>query len=184
VAQRVGRGIALLFHDRGTRRGWGVSSTPRLHFTPGKDPVPILQQAGWAPGPVWTGVKSRPYRNSIPDDVKNVLQSKYQILYAICEISQEPFTFCTSLLRLLYWNSWKLSVLWCEFVMLKGITSVVCDEIYIGLCWLSVHNGMSNIKLISSSFNFDARWEWLINATLQATVPPGNDPLPIVEWSG
>jgi len=22
VAQRVGRGIALLFHDRGTRRGW------------------------------------------------------------------------------------------------------------------------------------------------------------------
>ena len=34
VAQRVGRGIALLFHDRGTRRGWVVSSTPRPHFTP------------------------------------------------------------------------------------------------------------------------------------------------------
>ena len=42
VAQRVGRGIALLFHDRGTRRGWVVSSTPRPHFTPGKDSVPIL----------------------------------------------------------------------------------------------------------------------------------------------
>jgi len=28
-------------------------------FTPGKDPVPIvLQEAGWAPGPVWTGVKN------------------------------------------------------------------------------------------------------------------------------
>ena len=39
VAQRMGRGIALLFHDRGTRRGWVVSSTPRPHFTPGKDPV-------------------------------------------------------------------------------------------------------------------------------------------------
>ena len=37
VAQRVGRGKALLFHDRGTRRGWVVSSTPRPHFTPGKD---------------------------------------------------------------------------------------------------------------------------------------------------
>ena len=24
-----------------------VSSTPRLHFTPGKDPVPILQVAAW-----------------------------------------------------------------------------------------------------------------------------------------
>jgi len=67
VAQRVGRGIALLFHDRGTRTGWVVSSTPRPHFTPGKDTVPILQKAGWAPGPVWTGGKSHPHRDSIPD---------------------------------------------------------------------------------------------------------------------
>ena len=67
VAQRVGRGIALLFHDRGTRRGWVVSSTPRPHVTSGKDQVPILQEAGWAPGPVWTGGKSRPHRDSIPD---------------------------------------------------------------------------------------------------------------------
>ena len=67
VAQRMGRYIALLFHDRGTRRGWVVSSTPRPHFTPRKDPVPILQEAGWTPGPVWTGGKSRPHRESIPD---------------------------------------------------------------------------------------------------------------------
>jgi len=67
VAQRVGRGIALLFHDCATRRGWVVSSTPRPHFTPGKDPLPILQEAGWAPGSVWTGGKSRPHRDSIPD---------------------------------------------------------------------------------------------------------------------
>jgi len=44
-----------------------VSSTSRPHFSPGKDPVPILQEAGWAPGPVWTGGKSRPLRDSIPD---------------------------------------------------------------------------------------------------------------------
>ena len=24
-------------------------------LTPGNDPVPIVQEAGWAPGPVWTG---------------------------------------------------------------------------------------------------------------------------------
>jgi len=48
VAQRVSRGIPLLFHDRGTRRGWVVSSTPRPQFTPGKYSVPILQEAGWA----------------------------------------------------------------------------------------------------------------------------------------
>jgi len=44
-----------------------VSSTPRPHFTPGKDLVPILQEAGWASGPVCTGRKSRPHRDSIPD---------------------------------------------------------------------------------------------------------------------
>ena len=54
VTQRVGISIALLFLDQGTRRGWVVSSTPRPHFTAGKDPVPILQKAGWAPGTVWT----------------------------------------------------------------------------------------------------------------------------------
>jgi len=31
------------------------------------DPVPILQRAGWAPRPVWTGGKSRRHRDSIPD---------------------------------------------------------------------------------------------------------------------
>ena len=32
-----------------------VSTPPRLHYTPGKGPVSIVQEAGWAPGPVWTG---------------------------------------------------------------------------------------------------------------------------------
>ena len=49
TAHRGSRGIALSFHDHGTRRGWGVSVTPRPLFTPGKDPVPIVQEAGWAP---------------------------------------------------------------------------------------------------------------------------------------
>ena len=78
VAERVGRGIALLFHDRGTIRGWVVSSTPRPHFTPGRDPVHILQEAGWAPGPVWTGGKSRPHRDSIPDR-----PARSQLLYRL-----------------------------------------------------------------------------------------------------
>jgi len=37
-----------------TRKGRGVSVTPRSLFTPGKDQVSIVQEAGWAPGPVWT----------------------------------------------------------------------------------------------------------------------------------
>ena len=49
--------IALLFFDHGTRRGWGISVTPRPLFIPGKDPVPTVQEAEWAPGPVWTGAE-------------------------------------------------------------------------------------------------------------------------------
>jgi hypothetical protein len=30
---------------------------PAALFTPGKDTVPIVQEAGWAPGPVWTGAE-------------------------------------------------------------------------------------------------------------------------------
>jgi len=80
VAQRVGRGIALLFHDRGTRRGWVVSSTHRPHFSPGKDPVPLLQEAGWAPGPFWTGGRFHPHRDSIPDRPARS-QSLYRLSY-------------------------------------------------------------------------------------------------------
>ena len=80
LAQTVGRGIALLFHDRSTRRGLVVSSTPRQHFTSGKEPVPIVQEPGWAPGPVWTGEKSRPHRDSIPDRPARS-QSLYQLSY-------------------------------------------------------------------------------------------------------
>ena len=45
--------------------GW---STPRPgRFNPRKEPVPIVQEAGQAPGPVWTGAENlASYRDSIP----------------------------------------------------------------------------------------------------------------------
>ena len=58
TAHRGSRGIGLPVHDHGTRRGWGVSVTPRPLFTPGKDPVTIVQEAGWDPEPVWTGAEN------------------------------------------------------------------------------------------------------------------------------
>ena len=58
-----------------------MSVTPRPLFTPGKEPVHIVQEAGWAPGPVWkcaenlapTGIRSldRPARS----------QSLYRLRY-------------------------------------------------------------------------------------------------------
>jgi hypothetical protein len=50
-------GIALLFIYLGARRG-GWSAPRPDRFTPGKDPVPIIQETGWAPGPVWTCAKN------------------------------------------------------------------------------------------------------------------------------
>ena len=80
VAQRVGKIIALLFHDRSTRRGWVVSSTPQPHFTPVKDLVRILQVACCAPGLAWMGRKSRRHQDSIPDRPARS-QSLYRLSY-------------------------------------------------------------------------------------------------------
>ena len=49
------RGIAVLFLQPQRLDGSGWSAPRPGRFTPGKDPVPIVQEAGWDPGPVWTG---------------------------------------------------------------------------------------------------------------------------------
>jgi len=68
TAHRGSRGIALLFLDHGTRRGEGSASHPGHSLPPHqKDPVPIVQEAGWASGPVWTGAENlAPHQDSIP----------------------------------------------------------------------------------------------------------------------
>jgi hypothetical protein len=79
TAHRGSRGIALPFHDHFTRRGWGVSVTPRPLFTPGKDPVPFVQEAGWAPGPVWTGAE-----NLVPTGIRSLDRpARSQSLYTL-----------------------------------------------------------------------------------------------------
>ena len=71
-----------------------ISSTPRLHFTPGKDPVPILQEAECAPGLVLTGGKSRPHQDSIPDHPGGS-QSLYRLSYlAHLDISEKRKISC------------------------------------------------------------------------------------------
>ena len=81
TAHRGSGGIALPFHDCGTRREWGVSVTPRPLFTPGKGPVPILQEAVWALGSVWTGTE-----NLVPTGIRSpdrpaCSQSLYRLRY-------------------------------------------------------------------------------------------------------
>ena len=67
--------------------GWVVIVTPRPHFTPGKDPVPIVQEAGWAPGSVWTAAENlAPHRHSTPDRPARS-QSLYRLSY------RGPYTY-------------------------------------------------------------------------------------------
>jgi len=57
------------------------AARPSRTLPPGKDPVPILQEAGWAPGPVWTGGKFRLHQDLIPDCPTRSL-SLYQLSYS------------------------------------------------------------------------------------------------------
>ena len=56
-AQRGSIHIALLFLTLGARRG-GVHAALRPLHPRERGPVPIVQEAGCAPGPVWTGAES------------------------------------------------------------------------------------------------------------------------------
>jgi hypothetical protein len=76
TAHRGSRVIALPIHEHDTRRWWGASLTPRPFFTPEKDPVPIVQEAGWTLGPVWTGAE-----NLAPPTVQPRSQSLYWLSY-------------------------------------------------------------------------------------------------------
>ena len=46
VAQRVGRGIALLFHDRGTKGGEWSAARPGLTLPPEKPRYPFYRRLG------------------------------------------------------------------------------------------------------------------------------------------
>jgi len=58
-----------------------VSLTPRPLFTPGKDTVRIVEEAGWTPGPVWTGVENLAHTGIRSPDCPACSQSLYQLSY-------------------------------------------------------------------------------------------------------
>jgi hypothetical protein len=74
------------------RGGW---SAPRLgRFTPGKDPVPIVQEAGGAPGVVWTCAKNLASTGIRSPDRSARSQSLYRLSY--------PAHTCMTMSRLIH----------------------------------------------------------------------------------
>jgi hypothetical protein len=60
--------------------GWSTPCPGR--FTPSKDPVPIVQEAGWAPGPVWTGEENLVSTGIRSPDRPARSESLYRLSYA------------------------------------------------------------------------------------------------------
>ena len=87
MAQSVGRGKSLHFHDHGTRRD-GLSAARPGRTLPGKGPVHIVQEARWAPGSVWTGAENLAPPVFDPRTVQAVAQSLYRLSYpAQCKVT-------------------------------------------------------------------------------------------------
>jgi len=60
--------------------GEGSASRPGRFIT-GKDPVPIVREAGWAPGPVWTGAENLAFNSIQFPDRPARSQSLYRLRY-------------------------------------------------------------------------------------------------------
>ena len=60
--------------------GEGTASRPAA-LTPGKEPVLIVQEAGWAPGPVWTGAENLVSTGIRSPDRLGRSQSLYRLSY-------------------------------------------------------------------------------------------------------
>jgi len=78
------RDLALPFLDHGNRRGEGQRHASAA-FYPGKGPVPIVQEAGWASGPVWTGAEDLTPTGFRSPDLPAISQSLYRLRYTAHE---------------------------------------------------------------------------------------------------
>jgi hypothetical protein len=57
-------------------------------FTPGKDPVAIVQEAGWASGPVWTGAVNLASTGFRSPDLPACSQLLYRLSYTAHGVSK------------------------------------------------------------------------------------------------
>ena len=76
------KGLYSLFNLGAPRWGWVVSTTPRPIYPQERDPVTIVQEDGWTPGPVWTGAENLvPQRGFDPRTVQARSESLHRLNY-------------------------------------------------------------------------------------------------------
>jgi len=124
----VSRGIALLFLGPRHLRGVGGQPYSLAASTPGKDPVPILQEAGWAPGRRscvrcgWCSARHHPHRTH---DLRSGSQDNHPSTNSMQK------TVCCNLLFflddcLLSWLDWNTSPTRTTDTHLKRVSTNCC----------------------------------------------------------
>jgi hypothetical protein len=99
-----------------------VSVTPLPLFTSGKDPVPVIQEDGWAPGPVWTGGKNLAPTGIRSPDRPARSQSLYRLRYPAHRfLIALPNILLVYLQRLGSYPCICVTVICCRFTTLFGI---------------------------------------------------------------
>jgi hypothetical protein len=125
TAHRESRGIALPFHDHGTRRVWGVSVTPRPLFTPGKTRYPLYRRLGGPQG------RAKVYIN-----LKRV-----KCIKNIVEYARSPIFY-------IYRTCGILDILFCvSFLLLKTMLHCFLLKMFVRILWAKcVTFGLLDIK--------------------------------------
>jgi len=74
-------------------RGEGSESRPGHSLPSGKDSVPIVQEAGWASGPVWTGAENLAPTGIRSPELPTRSQSLYRLSYPAQLVYNEVYVF-------------------------------------------------------------------------------------------
>jgi len=74
------------FFNLGARWGGCLRHAPHPRFTPGNDPVPIVQEAEWASGPVWTCADNLVPTGIRPPDHPDHIESLYRLSYSAPQV--------------------------------------------------------------------------------------------------
>jgi hypothetical protein len=116
LAQRVGRVITLLFHDRGTRRGWVVSNTPRLHFTLRERPSTHFTGG-------WVGPRAGLDGRKISSPTGN---------YYVCRAAEIKLWIWTKSAQFLFKNCFSLCIMLLFALVLQSFTYVQSSSVVYG----------------------------------------------------
>jgi len=141
VAQRVGRGKALLFHDRGTSRGEWSAARPGCTLPPGKTRYPFYRRLGGTQGRsgragnlVPTVIRSRIVQPVVSRYTDWAIRPTFKINYdGKCHVNLKPRRFLIQ-----YTETWRSRT---EFIALLWLVWYVKN--YLNICpWITSSSGL------------------------------------------